>query len=148
MSEPVTLKEDLLSVIDRKSELLSERLDGHVKRLAEADVLARAELHRRLDILNHAHEEARRILNTYAPRELVDQKIEELFRDVSSLKATVAGFTVAYHQIAQLLEWRSTIDSWRSRMLGIAIGAALGGGLTGSGLVAIIVKLMGGVGGP
>lgn len=63
---------DRLRVEDR------ERFEEFKRTSAKALELQASEYQRRLDTLNHAHEEARRILGTYLTRELYDRAHSEV----------------------------------------------------------------------
>lgn len=52
--------------------------ERELKTLAKALELQAKEYERRLTDLNHAHEEARRVLSTYLPRELYERSHEEI----------------------------------------------------------------------
>lgn len=71
-----------------------ERWQAHLSVHAEekaARVAAFSEQQRRLDILNHAHEEAVRVQNSYVPREVFDASQQEVTRRQESVASLVAA---------------------------------------------------------
>ena len=68
-------KERLLTV--EKMERLREVLEARFASVAKAQELAYIELQRRLDMLNHAHEEMTRDKAHFQPRELADVNLKE-----------------------------------------------------------------------
>ena len=81
------------------------RLEEQVKSMDTAQKLQAKEYARRLDELNHAHEQAREVLGTYLPRETweawikdegqrrekLDDEIQELRRDISNSKSVASA---------------------------------------------------------
>ena len=72
--ESVSLKEHF----EAQLRCLKELLDVQSEAIGNALGLQRDEYARRLGELNHAHEEARRILATYLPREAYESRHKEL----------------------------------------------------------------------
>jgi hypothetical protein len=67
---------------------LREVMDLNIRYLRVASDLAYVELQRRLDMLNHAHEEAKQKENHYLPRE----NFEQFFKDFGVWRDQVNGF--------------------------------------------------------
>lgn len=78
-------KFEKLSTSER--ERLREVIMEKFKAIEEAQELAYRELQRRLDMLNHAHEEAKQKENHYLPRE----NFEQFFKDFGTWRDTVNG---------------------------------------------------------
>jgi hypothetical protein len=57
---------------DHTIDTLKELMETRFEAIDVASELQRKELSRRLDILNHAHEQAVEVQNTYVPREVFD----------------------------------------------------------------------------
>ena len=71
-------KISLREYFDAQHASLKDLLDTQSDGIDRALMLQREEYARRLGELNHAHEEARRVLNTYIPREVYDQKQQQM----------------------------------------------------------------------
>lgn len=82
----VPLREYLEALIRTQRETLEERLDAMDKAL---DIQTK-EVARRLLDLNHAHERAKELQNTYVPRELYEKMIEEWLKWRSSVDLALA----------------------------------------------------------
>lgn len=94
-----------------KIAVLEERIQG----LREAISLQAAEYARRLDELNHAHARATEDKGKFITGELFYSKWDEM------------------------VKWRSEMDNWRARVIGIAIGLGTVGGIVG-GIIMRFVK--------
>lgn len=57
-----------------------------LKAAEEAKRLQADEYERRLDILNHAHEEARSVLGTYIPREIYEKAMDAMLFRIGALE--------------------------------------------------------------
>jgi len=85
MNDHVSLRDFIERVIAENNRLRDamrtedqSRLDRELANLSKALELQARETERRLEILNHAHEDARQILGTYLPRELHERGRAEL----------------------------------------------------------------------
>ena len=96
-------KFEKLSTSER--ERLREVIMEKFKAIEEAQELAYRELQRRLDMLNHAHEEAKQKENHYLPRE----NFEQFFKDFGTWRDTVNG----------------TLSNQAGRMAAYAIGIVI-----------------------
>ena len=82
-------------------------LEEKIRSLKEAIGHQATEYARRLDELNHAHAQATSDKNKFITSELFYSKWDDM------------------------VKWRSEMDVWRSRVIGIAIGLGTVGGLVG-----------------
>jgi hypothetical protein len=84
-------------------------LEADIRYLKESIRLQASEYERRLTELNHAHAQATSDRNKYLTAELFYSKLDEI------------------------TTWRTGIDTWRARIVGIAIGVgAVSGGVAGA----------------
>jgi hypothetical protein len=91
-------------------------LETEVKNLKEAIKLQALEYERRLAELNHAHAQAVSDKNKFMTSELFYSKYDEIAK------------------------WRSELDQWRSRIVGIAIGIGSVSGLIGGVIAALVAR--------
>ncbi len=94
--------------------VLETRLNGTVENIA----LQAQEYERRLTELNHAHARATEDRNKYV------------------------GVDLFYSKIDEIAKWRSEMDQWRSKIIGIAIGVGSFGGLIGGAIAGIISRII------
>ncbi len=73
---------------------------------------------RRLDELNHAHERAAQDKSKFITGDLFYAKYDEQQK------------------------WRSDMDQWRSRIIGIGIGIGLAGGAAGGGIAGLVLQIL------
>jgi hypothetical protein len=66
--------------IDMRFELEKELVRQEFDKIEQATKLQAVEYERRLDVLNHAHAEAQRVLATYVPREAYESYVHEQSR--------------------------------------------------------------------
>ncbi len=90
-------------------------LETQIKGLKENIVLQAKEYERRLTELNHAH----------------DQAVTD--------KAKFVNLDIFYAKLEEISKWRSEMDSWRNRVIGIYIGLGLASGVV-SGLITVMVS--------
>ena len=86
--------------------VLRERLHEHKLTASKALELQAKEYERRLDDLNHAHQQARETLQTYLPREIHDKEMRDLSiwqRSVDTDRASNQGRTSAVTTILAIL---------------------------------------------
>lgn len=74
----------------RQLELHVARLQEQLSASREALRLQASEYERRLDVLNHAHEEARQVLNTYVPREAFESYVKETAMNLERVRDELA----------------------------------------------------------
>lgn len=113
----VALQDYLEQRITMEVARLREAIETHVTHVREGSTADKMELARRLDILNHAHEEAQRVLNTYVPR-----TVFEIKQDLVDTRL-------------------AEIDVWRGRIIAFVFGLAVGAGAAAGGLVGAIVRI-------
>lgn len=87
---------DRLRVEDR------ERFEEYKKTAAHALQLQATEYERRLDVLNHAHAEAQRILHTYVSQSVYDKDIERLTKLEKTVDIALAERTGISKGVIQL----------------------------------------------
>lgn len=92
-----------LARLEERLDALRERADRDQTSSRQALELASTELARRLDLLNHAHQDAKEALTTYLPREVFDHWCEgtisrlhncEIFNANLTGKMWIAGATI------------------------------------------------------
>lgn len=105
----------LREYIERRLHDLESNISAKAEAKAEALAIQTKELERRLEILNHEHARAVENFNTYLPR-------------------SEYGLTMG-----EMQKWKSDVEAWRNRMIGIALGSATAGGAAG----ALVTKLFG-----
>jgi hypothetical protein len=91
VSEPERGSTVIISVVDyvdREINHQSALMELNIRYLKTAGDLAYVELQRRLDMLNHAHEEAKQKENHFLPRE----NFEQFFKDFGVWRDQVNGF--------------------------------------------------------
>lgn len=96
--------DELLRLMDERDRRYAERFNAQevavekaFAALERAQELAYTELQRRLDVLNHAHQEAQRVQDTYLPREVWENSkvaIQRTTFAVLALAVAVAGLLV------------------------------------------------------
>ncbi len=74
----------------------------------------------------------------------VDELTERQAEQQDSQEHVPEQIRVLTTKIDALVAWREARDGERNRLIGILIGATIGGGLTGGGIVAIVLKALGG----
>lgn len=92
-------------------------LEAIIDGLKDSIVLQAKEYERRLTELNHAHARATTDAARFVTAELFYSKYDELAK------------------------WRSELDQWRSRVIGIAIGAGLAAGGMGGLVTGLLLRL-------
>lgn len=102
--------------------VLKEKIVG-IERAISKQAL---EYERRLTELNHAHAQQVARNETYVPRETADANARTITERFNALQKQV-----------------SDIDAWKQRVTGIQIGIAIGAGLTGGSVGALLVKFIG-----
>ena len=112
----IALQSFLEQRIDMEVARLREAIETHISHVREGSYADKAELARRLDILNHAHDQARETLATYIPRELFDAKVVELEKRVSAL------------------------DLWRAGSTALVVGITIGVAAATGGIVSLLVS--------
>lgn len=86
--------------------------------LREAISLQASEYERRLNELNHAHAQATADRNKFINSDLFYSKLDEI------------------------VKWRSELDAWRGRVVGIALGIGAAAGVGGGLISTLIAKLV------
>lgn len=114
LSDPV-VEVSLREYVERRFYDLEKQLDVRFDAQRHALEIQTKELERRLGILNHAHAQAVQNFNTFLPRETHSVEMNDWRK------------------------WRDTIDAWRNKTIGYALGSATLGG----GVGALIAKLFG-----
>lgn len=85
------------------------RLDSRFQAQEKATILAMTELQRRLDTLNHAHEQAREKERDFVSREVYEKQTERDVNDIGNLETSVArlqagGLLLAVGIVANLVK--------------------------------------------
>jgi len=87
--------------------------------------LQATEYERRLEVLNHAHDEAVRVQNTYVPRDLFDERLMDLSK-----------------QRDEDMKWRDEVNKALASIAGRSAGYSVAVGLVLT-LVMIVMRLLG-----
>lgn len=102
-------------------EVLKSRLSSIEKAIDKQAI----EYERRLTELNHAYKQQVERNATYVPRETAEANQKTLDATLGALSKQI-----------------NDIDAWKQRITGIQIGIAIGAGLTGGGVGALLVKFL------
>jgi len=86
MNTEESFRKNFDELLDKKIAFIRELIELKLTSNEKARDLAAIELARRLDILNHAHQEAARVQGTYIPREIFDSKLEQVNQKIGSLE--------------------------------------------------------------
>lgn len=108
----VSLKEHLETRFDE----LEKRIELSARANEAALAVQTNELARRLDTLNHAHQQAVEKESSFLPR---------------------GEYGIAQ---AEWHRWRNDIEAWRNRVIGIAIGGGAAGGIIAALLTRMLLK--------
>ncbi len=98
------------------------------ERQKQVDLQAK-EYERRLNELNHSYEQQMQRNTDYVLRETWELRHDELMKQVQ-------------HHNGYDTEKFAEIDRWRARLLGVAVGVAVGAGIAGGGITALIMRLV------
>lgn len=108
---PATYEVSLREYFEQSIKLRFEALDSAVKLASaienERQTERAAEISRRLEILNHAHQQAVEVQQTYVPRELHDAAIDKLKGRLESLEKTAAIAAALLVAAQVLFSWWS-----------------------------------------
>jgi len=101
MNTEDSFRKNFDELFDKKIAFIRELIEFKLTSNEKARELAAIELARRLDILNHAHQEAIRVQGTYVPREIFDSKHDALSQKM------LASFDAVYGKIGLIETWKS-----------------------------------------
>jgi hypothetical protein len=101
------------------------------------------EYERRLQELNHAHQQQMDRNATYIPRETYEANEKTYEARFANLSKQVNDIDTWKQTMNGVREIVTDLNAWKQRLVGIQIGIAIGSGLTGGGVVALIFKVLG-----
>jgi len=98
----VTLQTHLEKIIELKFDAIEKAILLAAANAEDRQEERASELSRRLEILNHAHQQAVEVQATYVPRELHEAAIDKIKDRIESLERT-AAIAAALAVVAQIL---------------------------------------------
>jgi hypothetical protein len=101
------------------------------------------EYERRLQELNHAHQQQMDRNATYIARETYEADGKTMDAKMGALSKQVNDIDTWKQTMNGVREIVADLTAWKQRLTGIQIGIAIGSGLTGGGVVALIFKVFG-----